>query len=141
MKECTKCHEVKPLGEYYYTQKQGTYESACRKCRKDSSLIARKKRMTALEIKTFERNRALKNKYGIDSKDYQVMHDAQEGCCAICSIHEEHTRLNRLVVDHCHYTLRIRALLCNNCNTAIGLLKDNPKAAHSAGAYLTKHGC
>ncbi len=44
----------------------------------------------------------------------------------------------RLVIDHCHSTGAIRGLLCSNCNTAIGLLSDNPEIIRKAADYLEK---
>lgn len=44
-----------------------------------------------------------------------------------------------LVVDHDHMTDRIRQLLCNNCNTAVGLLRDNPVTATELVVYLLRH--
>ena len=32
-----------------------------------------------------------------------------------------------LSVDHCHETGKVRGLLCHRCNTAIGLLRDDPE--------------
>ncbi|MFD5540220.1 endonuclease domain-containing protein [Streptomyces sp. NPDC127079] len=39
-------------------------------------------------------------------------------------------------VDHCRKTGRVRGVLCFNCNSAIGTLKDDPDAARRAAAYL-----
>jgi hypothetical protein len=44
-----------------------------------------------------------------------------------------------LVVDHDHMTDRVRQLLCNNCNTAVGLLRDNPVTATELVVYLLRH--
>jgi len=43
-----------------------------------------------------------------------------------------------LAVDHCHSTNKIRGLLCTDCNTALGLLKDNKELVKSALAYLDR---
>jgi hypothetical protein len=32
-----------------------------------------------------------------------------------------------LSIDHCHKTEKVRALLCAQCNTAFGLMKENPE--------------
>ncbi len=42
----------------------------------------------------------------------------------------------RLYVDHNHRNGLIRGLLCGNCNTAIGLLKDRPSSCRRAAKYL-----
>lgn len=56
--------------------------------------------------------------------------------CAICGEHPERKRLAR---DHDHATGLRRELLCQRCNTALGLLRDNPKLLRKAAAYLDKH--
>jgi hypothetical protein len=33
----------------------------------------------------------------------------------------------------------VRQLLCNNCNTAVGLLRDDPVRAAKLAAYLHRH--
>jgi hypothetical protein len=50
--------------------------------------------------------------------------------CAICATYGD------LVIDHDHQTGRVRGLLCNNCNLALGLLGDNTDVIDSAGRYL-----
>lgn len=40
------------------------------------------------------------------------------------------------MIDHCHKTKNVRGLLCQACNMAIGLLKDNPETAVKIAAYL-----
>lgn len=57
----------------------------------------------------------------------------QGGLCAICGTGV------RLVVDHNHSTKKPRAMLCNQCNTAIGLFYENPALMESAIRYLHAH--
>ncbi len=59
---------------------------------------------------------------------------SQDGKCAICRIVPSRT----MAVDHCHDTGAIRGLLCSNCNTGIGLLRDNPEILARAIIYLAK---
>jgi hypothetical protein len=75
----------------------------------------------------------LKKKYGMSLEDYDRMCGDQNGLCFIC---EEPS--SKLVVDHCHNTGKVRRLLCNNCNTGIGLLR-NEKNLKNAAKYLRKH--
>jgi hypothetical protein len=77
-------------------------------------------------------------RYGLSIERYSSMLSEQDGVCAICR-QEPEVRKNRhgkLDVDHCHSSGQIRGLLCNRCNMAIGLLRDDPLLAASASAYL-----
>lgn len=77
----------------------------------------------------------LKLKYGITLEDFTRIHNEQGGACAICK------RINiKLCVDHDHVTEKVRSLLCNQCNTALGLLRDSSQLATAAVNYLITHG-
>lgn len=59
----------------------------------------------------------------------------QNYACAIC--HRELPELEHgLVVDHDHVTGKVRALLCGNCNTALGLLGDDVARIQRAAEYV-----
>jgi len=75
--------------------------------------------------------------YGIDFsvKEYDELFSKQEGKCKICKKHQSKLR-RALCVDHCHYSHKIRGLLCDNCNHALGLLKDDIFLLKSAIKYL-----
>ena len=65
--------------------------------------------------------------------EYKAMLEAQGGVCAICN---EKPKSGRLAVDHIHGTERVRGLLCNLCNPALGLFKDDPDRLKAAIEYL-----
>lgn len=71
--------------------------------------------------------------YGISDANYAALLSQQGGCCAIC---RQPPGERSLAVDHDHLTGRIRGLLCGLCNTALGLLRDNPDLIDRASAYL-----
>ena len=58
---------------------------------------------------------------------------AQNGVCAIC---QQNPKDRRLAVDHDHRTMRVRGLLCNTCNRAIGQMGDDPVRLRRAAEYL-----
>ncbi len=72
--------------------------------------------------------------YGLTAEDYQRLLAAQNGACAVCNEKSE----RRLCVDHCHATGEVRGLLCSNCNTAIGLLDDDPDRMLAAALYVLR---
>jgi hypothetical protein len=70
--------------------------------------------------------------YNLPPEEYQRLLERQGGRCAICRRNDR-----ALGVDHDHATGRVRGLLCNSCNTAIGHLNDDPVVLAAAIAYLT----
>lgn len=41
-----------------------------------------------------------------------------------------------MIIDHNHKTGKVRGILCQPCNTAIGLLKEKEGSLHNALIYL-----
>jgi len=100
-----------------------------------SEYQARYRRTNAETLRHKERER----KFGITRKEYAELYHSQNGVCAICHQPETATRkgvVKALAVDHDHKTGKIRGLLCSDCNTGIGKLKDDPKIFESAIRYL-----
>jgi hypothetical protein len=62
----------------------------------------------------------------------------QEGRCAICG-HVPGEGERSLRLDHCHTTLKLRDLLCDGCNTGLGLFRDDPLRLLAAVEYLLRH--
>lgn len=75
-------------------------------------------------------------RYGITPDDFNRMVDEQDGRCAICLRIPSH----RLRVDHDHASGQVRALLCLQCNLAIGYLGESVSAALNAAAYIERYG-
>ena len=65
----------------------------------------------------------IKRKYGIVYEDYLSMHREQDYKCKICKRHADNFK-HKLVVDHDHKTGKVRALLCNNCNSQLHVLEN-----------------
>lgn len=57
----------------------------------------------------------------------------QDGRCAICK------DKSSLVLDHCHQSGQIRQALCNGCNVALGMAKDDPETLRAMADYIEKH--
>lgn len=85
----------------------------------------------------------LRYRYGITLDDYERMLAAQGGGCAICARlpadagNPEHWT-DVLCVDHCHATGKVRGLLCNDCNLAIGRGKS-PETLERMASYVRLH--
>lgn len=75
-------------------------------------------------------NRAAFNKYGITREEYERLVDKQSNKCKICN------KVAKLSIDHCHESGVVRGLLCTQCNSGLGLFKDNTEFLSSAIEYL-----
>jgi hypothetical protein len=75
--------------------------------------------------------------YRIRESRYAEMFDAQEGNCACCGINQSLLK-RRLSVDHNHLTKEIRGLLCDNCNPAVGYVKESVARCEQIIEYLKK---
>lgn len=77
----------------------------------------------------------LKKFYGMTLEEYDFMYESQNGRCAICK--RPSTDFPKgLHVDHNHKTNKVRGLLCQPCNHAIGNFLDNIEILKSAIHYL-----
>ena len=86
-----------------------------------------------------QKARALRDSFDLSLEEYEKMLSEQNGVCAICNqpeMHKRNGKLKALAVDHSHKTGEIRGLLCFDCNTGIGKLKDDPEVLRSAIRYL-----
>ena len=148
---CKLCNEYKDISNF---QPQG-YQ--CRECRNKKQRAywaalpedVRTTRQMGVEyqrkyreinserVKELSRKTHIMRKFGITIEEYDAMSSAQNGVCAICE--NPCATGYKLAVDHNHTTGKIRALLCKNCNTAIGLLKENTDTMTKAIKYLEFH--
>lgn len=101
-------------------------------------------RIWALEnperIRELDVRNNLMKKYGITLEHYEQLYSTQNGCCALCDKPETiklnaNFKTNKLAVDHCHKTNKIRGLLCFRCNIALGQI-DKENLASKLPAYL-----
>ncbi len=97
---------------------------------------------TDLLRKDSRRDKQLFLAYGISLKDYNEMLLKQNNLCAICFRPETFLgkggKIRPLCVDHCHTTGKVRGLLCNSCNVALGNLDDNYQRILNAAEYIRK---
>lgn len=73
------------------------------------------------------------SRYGMNVDELRAFRKEYGNRCGIC----ETTK--RTVIDHDHSTGKLRGLLCPNCNSAIGKLKESPLLFAAAQAYLEKN--
>lgn len=88
------------------------------------------------QFKSLQRKSQLRRKYGITPEQRNTILDSQGFACAICHGALDEGRATH--VDHCHTTGAVRGILCSPCNTAIGLLKEDPEVLRRAVEYLAQ---
>lgn len=86
------------------------------------------KRRTTAELRSYtlgQRHRFYK--YGLTPAQFDQILATQGGRCYICRTDKPTAK--GWSVDHCHETNAVRFVACNPCNTALGLIKEDPRIA------------
>ena len=127
-KRCKKCDTVKTVNSFYRrNDSTGGRVAHCIPC---------------LKIKTDAAAEGLKlKKYGLTVDGYRAMFEEQNGSCFLCKKPESNidSRTGKpiaLAVDHCHESNVVRRLLCQRCNQALGLLRDDAALMREAADYI-----
>ena len=145
MKQCIKCLEYKDESKFYRDKRKNWTFTKCKSCIKGYQQDNKEKHNESCrkyywnnkndkEYKR-KRNEHLKRSYGITIDDYEILFNKQNGYCAICKRHQLEVK-KTFHVDHCHITGKVRGLLCDDCNTGIGKLKENKFIFINAIEYL-----
>lgn len=125
IKFCKKCGSTKKADEFgkHRLGKDGL-NTQCKRCKSDNRM---------------------RRVYKISHEKYDQLLLMQDNACAICGVKNLDSN-KKFAVDHDHSCCPgnrscgecIRAILCANCNAALGLFKDDPQIAISAAKYLLK---
>ena len=108
---CARCGNVR----------DGSHKQYCRSCYRDYS--AEWAKANPERVRSKMRRHDLRRNYGITPEEWDAMLAAQGGTCAICQCVPGRGR--RFHVDHCHSSGKVRSLLCNRCNVAIGMAGED----------------
>jgi len=132
---CRKCNEEKNLLDDFYRSRQdatkaSSYAYECKECTKKRALRYHH------ENSGRTRDKHLRRTYGIDSKQFDMLLEAQNHQCAICFTTNPGGKSGRFNVDHDHKTGKIRGLLCKSCNIALGEVGDNIHTLKNMIEYL-----
>lgn len=127
-----------PKLDFY--QSNGIFSCYCKNCTKKKAKASYTKPDKA-KTKAY----ILKCRFGLSLEDYHSLYKKQSGSCAICNkaltLYAETRDLSSVAcIDHNHSTGEVRGLLCNTCNTGIGMLKEDPIIMQSAIKYLQQKG-
>ena len=138
-KQCKEC--LRARGRKHYAQRPPPTPmeiSEARLIREKRYLQEKEKRKQArLERKkrlaeTIVKDKAYLRRYGLTPDSYKMLLQAQGSKCGVCG------RVGDFVIDHDHVTGKVRGLLHAGCNSALGFLKDSPRACRGAAKYLEK---
>jgi hypothetical protein len=114
-------------------------EKPCEKCRLAANKYRREKRKLDNEKLGYDPRRF--KRHHITKEIYDNLLNKYDGKCWICK------DVKAVHIDHDHSCCNndsfscgkcIRGVLCSNCNTAIGLLKDNVSLIKETIKYLNK---
>lgn len=146
---CSKCGVTQEIYAFYrHKQSRGGYSTTCKVCHNANGKSwynkNRDKRLNyqrKYAAKNRERLRGLTTGWsrlrrtGVTEEQYSGALREQDERCAICNRHQSELKM-ALCADHDHKTGAFRGLLCGKCNTAIGLLNDNPLLIQKALKYM-----
>ena len=153
-KKCTRCKKELTKDLFYSRKKDGKeiWYYCCKKCtleyakqrrlkgnnREIAKACSKQWRKDNPERERFVREQwKIKDRYNITLAEYDVLLESQVGICAICG--GVNTNNNRLCVDHCHKSLKVRGLLCHSCNRGLGNFNDDIKLLSKAIKYLKEY--
>ena len=120
-------------------------EIRCRDCETAYARVRRSREHVSVmnkasRLKRYKKEQArranLKHKYNITLEEYEVMLARQNGVCALCGTTRTDKRGRSLFVDHDHETGRLRGILCQQCNSAVGTLGDTVESLSRVVSYL-----
>ena len=142
MKVCKTCGVETPYSEYHIA-KQGKggpiYKAHCKECYRKKEIennhkmpiSAKRDRRRRNYNPDYHKSYRLRTRYGLTEEQFQGMIVEQNLSCKICG-----ATLDDPQIDHNHATGKVRGLLCKNCNTSLGLLKENTDTLRSMITYI-----
>lgn len=126
-KKCTKCNKIKTINNFFTSKNNSNW---CKECKNSNARV------------NYIKKHPLKNKFMNAKRNYGISEDVfnklmKKNKCDICKI--ELIELKDKKIDHCHKTNKIRGLLCNDCNTTLGKLKEDINIMKSMINYIEKN--
>lgn len=147
MKRCSNCLLTKSLDAFHKrsANKADGRQHTCKACQKQATYAYRAANPDAIKATRRRayarggRDRQYQRLYGISEADVEALRVVQRGLCDLCGRPEAEARGGRLCVDHDHASGAVRALLCHDCNTALGKFQDDPALLRAAALYVESH--
>lgn len=119
-----------------HPEKRNYSKGLCRAChqKKFKEDNPEKKKVYYQQIRDNWIRYSLYSRFRMTVEQYDAKLQEQNGVCAICR--KQDTKGRRLSVDHNHATNEIRGLLCQKCNTVIGMCLEDKNTLKAAIEYL-----
>ena len=114
---CADCGERKDR-EDFMSRVDGRPYSYCKSCQ-------------SIKNKNAYKGKWRYEKYGIDGDTFLQILNKQGNKCAGCNL-----ELSNPHIDHCHKTEKVRGLLCKECNSTLGFVKENTTTLRNLADYL-----
>lgn len=122
---CSACSVFKPVSEFHKNKSRPNgYQAECKLC---------------------QNARSQTRNHGMNVDEYNGLLARQKWVCAICGVS---SKIKRLHIDHDHFKrcncenkscfVCRRGLLCVNCNTALGMFRDDTTIMTNAIAYIER---
>lgn len=128
-KICKICKIEKDISDFYTGRKdcKDCKNAKARQWRKDNpENVARHKERHKWYLK--------ERRYGVTQEQYELMLKEQNNRCKLCDNKFKNTKETH--IDHCHNSNKVRGLLCNSCNLALGQFNDDIELMENAIEYL-----
>jgi len=127
-KKCKRCNLEQSLDQFSKDKRRvDGLQNWCKTCHKES-------------YKPKYRDQKLQKRYGISMREYDLMLLEQNNSCYICLAKEPGRKnMTHFAVDHSHKSGKVRSLLCDRCNKALGFLKEDTSLLHKFEDYLNLH--
>lgn len=121
MKTCTCCKKELHESEFHkrtYASGNIGLQNKCKKC------------TTEVRRSYYKPHEVMRRKFNLSETEYENLISVNN--CQVCS----RDITEKKCIDHCHTTEKIRGVLCNNCNTALGLVNDDVQILSKLIQYL-----
>ncbi len=149
---CSKCKSKKPINGFdldINNVNRRLRASWCKECKKVKTKLWRDvahvhRRNYAKRYRKLNPGLTAKYTLGISFEDKKLKFEEQGKVCGGCGGKNHKTRRNGKLlkglsawcVDHDHKTGKFRGVLCQDCNSALGRVKDSIKTLERLVAYL-----
>jgi hypothetical protein len=138
LKECRTCKKVKDI-DVFPTAKNNKdgHRNECKSCY--AAYYREYYKKDPERYKQKSRNQKNHRRHGISDDQYEALLAQHDGKCHLC------LKNKATVIDHDHSCCNhrscgkcVRGVLCSSCNTAIGMLKEDPEVIDRIKEYIIR---